>query len=50
MTAQEKLTKKNSEQKIICVGLDSDFNRIPSHLRSSENPVLDFNKANIENT
>ena len=50
MTAQEKLTKKNSEQKIICVGLDSDFNRIPSHLRSSENPVLDFNKAIIENT
>ena len=50
MTAQEKLVKKNSEQKVICVGLDSDINKIPSHLRSFANPVLEFNRIIIENT
>ena len=50
MTAQEKLAKKNYEQKVICVGLDSDLNNIPSHLRSSANPVLEFNRAIIEST
>ncbi|MGA8264643.1 MAG: orotidine-5'-phosphate decarboxylase [Ignavibacteriaceae bacterium] len=50
MTAQEKLTKKNNEQKVICVGLDSDLNKIPSHLKSSESPILEFNKAIIEST
>ena len=50
MTAQEKLTKKNKEQKVICVGLDPDLNKIPSHLKSSVNPKLEFIKAIIENT
>lgn len=50
MTAQEKLTNKNNEHKIICVGLDSDINKIPSHLKSTSNPILEFNKAIIENT
>lgn len=50
MTAQQKLFQKNNEKKIICVGLDSDLNKIPSHLRSSLNPILEFNKAIIENT
>jgi orotidine-5'-phosphate decarboxylase len=50
MTAQEKLTKKNNEQKLICVGLDSDINRIPPVLRSEPKPVLSFNKAIIEST
>ncbi len=50
MTAQEKLTKKNYEQKVICVGLDSDLTKIPPHLQSSTNPVFEFNKAIIEST
>ena len=50
MTAQEKLTKKNNEQKLICVGLDSDINKIPSILRSESSPILKFNKAIIEST
>ncbi len=50
MTAQEKLIKKNSEGKIICVGLDTDKNKIPKHLMSSSNPILEFNKAIIEST
>ena len=50
MTASEKLKKKNEENKFICVGLDTDLEKIPSHLHSSENPILEFNKKIIEAT
>lgn len=50
MTAQEKLANKNSEHKFICVGLDTDFNKIPEHLKTLSNPVTSFNKSIIEAT
>jgi len=50
MTAQEKLINKNNEDKFICVGLDSDINKIPAHLKTSEYPILDFNKSIIDKT
>ena len=34
----------------LCVGLDSDIEKIPAHLKASENPVLEFNKAIIDAT
>ncbi|MBI5471927.1 MAG: orotidine-5'-phosphate decarboxylase [Ignavibacteriae bacterium] len=39
--------KNNS---LLCIGLDSDLNKIPKHLRSAENPILEFNKQIIEAT
>jgi len=51
MTFQEKLdgiVKKNNS--LVCVGLDSDFNKIPEHLKSKENAVFEFNKAIIDAT
>lgn len=50
MKAQEKLQKRISEGKHICVGLDSDINKIPEYLKSYENPILEFNKIIIQNT
>ncbi len=50
MKAIEKLINKNKEGKIICVGLDTDITKIPSHLKSFTNPVMEFNKTIIENT
>jgi orotidine-5'-phosphate decarboxylase len=50
MKATEKLTRKNSEGKFICVGLDTDINKIPAHLKSSPNQVFEFNKLIIEKT
>ncbi len=50
MTALEKLRSKNKELKYICVGLDTDINKIPGHLKNSENPVLEFNRAIINET
>jgi len=50
MKATEKLKNKNNDGKLICVGLDTDVNKIPEHLKKTANPVLEFNKAIIEST
>lgn len=50
MTAQQKLKKRLDQGLHICVGLDTDISKIPEHLHSSPNPVLEFNKIIIENT
>ena len=50
MTASDKLSKKNSEGKLICVGLDTDINKIPSSLKNSSDAVFNFNKRMIEKT
>ena len=50
MTSQEKLFNKTSKGLHICVGLDTDINKIPKHLLKYVNPVLEFNKIIIENT
>lgn len=48
MKALEKLTSANDANKFICVGLDTDIEKIPSFLKSSSRPTLDFNKAIID--
>lgn len=50
MTALDKLLAKNNDGKFICIGLDTDINKIPAHLKSADNPVLEFNKAIVERT
>ena len=40
-------TKQNS---LLCIGLDVDADKIPPHLQSSANPVLEFNRQIIEAT
>ena len=45
------LTELISKQKsYLCVGLDTDIEKIPAHLHSRKNPVVDFNKCIIEAT
>ena len=34
----------------LCVGLDSDINKIPKHLRELEDPIYEFNKRVIDAT
>lgn len=41
------IAKNNS---LVCVGLDSDINKLPEHLKDSENPQFEFNKAIIDAT
>ena len=50
MKAVQKLKLKNDQSKFICVGLDTDLEKIPHHLHSLENPILEFNKKIIEAT
>ncbi len=35
---------------LVCVGLDPDLQKIPAHLRDSENPLFEFNRAIIDQT
>ena len=50
MKAVQKLKLKNDQGKFICVGLDTDLEKIPYHLHSLENPILEFNKKIIDAT
>ena len=38
------------KQSYLCVGLDTDINRIPEHLKKEEDPVFAFNKQIIDAT
>jgi orotidine-5'-phosphate decarboxylase len=50
MDAISKLKNANNSGKYICVGLDTDPKKLPVHLSSSSNPVLEFNQRIIEST
>ncbi len=50
MTAQDKLIKQNDNLKFICVGLDTDIQKIPISIKSTSNPIFEFNKRIIEST
>jgi orotidine-5'-phosphate decarboxylase len=50
MKALEKLIDINSQNKFICVGLDTDLKKLPEAVLSESNPILVFNKRIIEAT
>lgn len=50
MTRQELVAQIKSKQTFLCVGLDTDLEKIPAHLLDTEDPVFEFNKAIIDAT
>lgn len=50
MNRLELIDQINKKQSFLCVGLDTDINKIPKHLLAFENPVLEFNKRIIDAT
>jgi orotidine-5'-phosphate decarboxylase len=51
MTFTQKLREIQLKQNsLLCIGLDVDLEKIPEHLKSSSNPVLEFNRQIIEAT
>ncbi len=38
------------KESFLCIGLDTDINKIPEHLLSFEDPVFEFNKQIIDST
>ena len=50
MNKQELIETINRKKSFLCVGLDSDISKIPSHLLSFQDPIFEFNKAIIDAT
>lgn len=50
MNKKHLIEQIKAKSSYLCVGLDTDINKIPKHLLNEENPVLAFNKAIIDAT
>lgn len=50
MTSTDLFRQILKKQSYLCVGLDTDIEKIPTHLRSSSDPIFEFNKQIIDAT
>jgi orotidine-5'-phosphate decarboxylase len=50
MNKDQLVSEITKKQSFLCVGLDTDINKIPEHLRSVDDPIFVFNKAIIDAT
>jgi orotidine-5'-phosphate decarboxylase len=50
MNRNELFQNIQKKQSYLCVGLDTDIQKIPSHLLQSEDPIFEFNKQIIDAT
>jgi orotidine-5'-phosphate decarboxylase len=50
MTKQELVAEIKKKKSFLCVGLDTDLEKIPAHLLATEDPIFEFNKAIIDAT
>lgn len=50
MTKRELFNQIKKKQSFLCVGLDTDINKIPVHLLDTDDPIYEFNKAIINAT
>lgn len=50
MTRAELVAQIRTKHSCLCVGLDTDIQKIPKHLLKQKNPILAFNKAIIDAT
>ena len=50
MTRQQLIEQIFTKKSFLCVGLDTDIKKIPTHLLGNEDPIFDFNKAIIDAT
>jgi len=50
MTRQQLIDQIQKKRSYLCVGLDTDITKIPTHLLSSPDPVFEFNQAIIDAT
>lgn len=50
MNRQQLFEQIEKKQSFLCVGLDSDINKIPEHLLESDDPLYAFNKAIVDAT
>lgn len=50
MTQEQLVEQIHRKKSFLCIGLDSDPEKIPAHLHNEEDPVFAFNKAIIDAT
>ena len=50
MTTQQLIEQIQIKKSFLCIGLDVDLEKIPSHLLELEDPIFEFNKAIIDAT
>ena len=50
MNRQQLINEIFTKKTFLCVGLDTDINKIPAHLKNEDNPIFAFNKAIIDAT
>jgi orotidine-5'-phosphate decarboxylase len=50
MTRNDLFQKILEKKSYLCIGLDTDLDKIPKHLRDAEDPIFEFNKAIIDAT
>ncbi len=50
MNSSELFAQIKKKRSYLCVGLDTDLDRIPAHLRKMDDPVFEFNKQIIDAT
>ena len=50
MTTQQLVSEIYKKKSFLCIGLDVDLTKIPTHLLKEEDPIFEFNKAIIDAT
>jgi len=50
MTTEELVEQIHKKKSFLCIGLDTDLDKIPEHLLEEEDPIFAFNKAIIDAT
>lgn len=50
MTRSELFEQIKKKRSYLCIGLDSDLEKIPAHLRKASDPIFEFNKQIIDAT
>ena len=50
MKRQQLINEIFTKKTFLCVGLDTDINKIPAHLKNEDDPIFAFNKAIIDAT
>ena len=50
MKKQELITQIKQKKSFLCIGLDVDLDKIPTHLLKEEDPIFEFNKQLIDAT
>lgn len=50
MTRRELIGNIKKKKSFLCIGLDTDLDKIPDHLKNSDDPIFAFNKSIIDAT